>query len=165
MVERGIIKVYFGSQSHNKGRYGFIRVIDEKGKFTGEEVFFHLNRARQPRLVGTAIDGSSAVAFSDVDTNTAYLYGQPRKGDVVVFTAEPTSPKRRVVAWTMQDVWDEFSYELSLSDEDELYASELAKKQQEDCSGGCGQPSYACTCIELASFQGHNNVTDGYWTA
>jgi len=166
MVERGVIKVYFGSQSHNKGRYGFIRVMDTDGSFTGEEVYFHLNSARQLDVVGDFAKETRAIVFSDARASIDQLYGEPLKGDHVFFTAEPNSPKRRVTAWTTQDVWVDFTDETFLSDLDALEAAEFAKEQERrECPGNCGQLAYACTCIELASFRCHNGVTGGYWTA
>lgn len=141
MVECGIVKIYFGSQSYSKGRYGFIRVIGDDGELTGEEVFFHLNRAREPHLVGSAVDGSSAVEFSEVGANTTHRYLQPRKGDVVFFTAEPNSPKRRVTAWTTQDVWLDFFDLLVMSDEQDLEERECDEALLEECLGDCGQPA------------------------
>jgi len=166
MVERGIIKVYFGGRSYNKGRYGFIRVIGEDGKPTGEEVYFHLNSARQLDTVGDFAKCTRAIVFSDTRASIDQLDGEPLKGDHVFFTAEPNSPKRRVTAWTTQEAWVDFADEIFFSDLDAFEADEFAKEQERrDCPGDCGQPAYACTCIELASFRSHNSMTDGYWTA
>lgn len=161
MVERGIIKVYFGSKSHNKGRFGFIRVTGEDGQPTGEEVYFHLNQARRPEITAKPSGLGKEVHFSAVRAGLGYLDGEPRKGDFVVFEAEAGSLKRRTTAWTTDAVWDEFK--------DEPFWDAMPKLDESDfqsmCPGDCGQPESSCTCAELASFRSHNSMTDGYWTA
>ena len=161
MVESGIIKIYFGSKSHNKKRFGFINVIDENNKPTGEEVFFHRNQARQLEVVIKPHGRGRMIAFSTAGASLSYLQGEPRAGDRVVFEARPGSPKRRVTAWMQDVVWAECASELFWSDMDALDSSDFDPL----CPGECAQTTSNCSCAELDSLRCHNSMTDGYWTA
>jgi len=166
MVERGIIKTYFGSKSYNKGRYGFIKVIGEDNKPTGEEVYFHLNHARQTNITYGSSEGDYIVTFSDIRADAVSLEGEPLKGDYVVFTAEAGKPNRKVIAWTLASIWDDELFWLEHQrTEAEEAEDERRQAGEEECPGICGQTVSTCTCIELASFRSHNSMTDGYWTA
>jgi hypothetical protein len=158
MVEHGVIKVYFGSRSVRKARYGFIQVTGEDGQPTGEEVYFHLNKARLAFITRYTSQEEFRVEFAANRATLADLKGEPLKGDKVVFEAVAGSPNRRVVAWTLAELWED----------EELYLEEarcgVEEEEMEECSGNCGQTKATCTCAELASLRAHNPA-DGYWTA
>jgi hypothetical protein len=162
MVERGIVKIYFGSRSYSKKRFGFIRVIGENGVPTGEEVYFHLNQCRQPHFFTTPSNRKKVLSFSDIRVGIGYLDGEPLRGDTIVFEAASNGGKRRrVTAWTTETVWREFLDDEFWSTMDSLTEADFER----GCPGGCGQPESSCTCAELASLRAHNSMTDGYWTA
>lgn len=102
MVEFGIVKLFFGSRSRNKGRYGFIRVLDKNNEFTGEEVFFRFDKAREviitepnPMTIQQALHRFAEPQFSSSRDNSL---SEPSKGDRVAFTAAAGSPSRAVTA-------------------------------------------------------------------
>lgn len=108
MLEHGIVKVFFGARSKNQGRYGFIRLIDREGNFTGQEVFFHLNNAMTP--IGIHFAGCNvSVGWSEKAT-LADLGREPREGDLVVVEIPPLSAHkgpglRKAFSWTYLSLW------------------------------------------------------------
>ncbi len=146
MVEHGIIKVFFGARSVNQGRYGFIRVTDEAGCPTGEEVYFHLNQLRDVKVAQLApYLASSRLSLSDLDFS-------PRKGERVVFVAQEGVPRRQVTAWTAASLWDEVIEALFWDHMDHLDEYDLTQ-----CSGICGQTVRQCRCEEIYLREGHGN--------
>ncbi len=151
MVEYGVVKKYFGSRSHNQGRYGFIRVLDENQQPTGEEVYFHFNQARRPRITAGA-RGKAEVTFSDVRAGVGYFDREVRSGDRIVFVAQEGKPRRKVVAWMVDSIWDEFVDNAFWSDMDKLDTYDFIM-----CTGQCGRLTRDCTCAKLAIQEGHGN--------
>ena len=152
MVERGIIKKYFGARSYNQGRYGFIQVLDENQRPTGEEVYFHLNQARRPQITRVSGKVSSEVTFSDVRAGVGYFDREVRRGDRVVFEAHEGNPRRKVIAWMTEPIWEEFVSDAFWSEMDKLDTYDFAM-----CTGQCGRLARECTCAELAIQEGYGN--------
>jgi hypothetical protein len=156
MVEFGIVKVFFGSRSRNKGRYGFIEVLDENNKPTGEEVFFRLDKARELIITEPSPTTSQQALrrFVDPEFSSTRDLGlsEPSEGDLVVFTANEGSPSRAVTAWTLKDVWEDTDWLIN----NIPYADFEREAFESECPGGCGESVTNCVCYEIASHAAHN---------
>lgn len=72
-LEQGIVVFYNARES-----YGFLRVLDESGRSTGEDIFFHLNQGRWVEIVGDDIE------FIGAYFNKMEIYA-PRVNDRLAF--------------------------------------------------------------------------------
>jgi len=129
MLERGTVTTYNGKDSFRKTRNGFISVVRD-GQHIGEQVYFHLNKARQLRVAQTGTDGGREVCFSDVKANIKGWGHEPRNGDVIFLEADPVvidgERSRRVAAWMYEDVWLKFAAMLASSEALKLSATTTA---------------------------------------
>jgi cold shock CspA family protein len=128
----GIVK-FFDERAGN--RYGFIRVCDNDGKETEDEVFFHYN------------DGNPN------DPNNPLPLPIPRPGDSIVFCLiYGKEGKPKACPWKY-DVRATVGYAM---DEPDWTPDDFVPDDDEICEGICGQPAYACTCAETEAFREHN---------
>lgn len=103
MAQQGVVKRFIRNGGRN---YGFLYVLDKDGNRTGDEVFFHLDNARQ--VIAAQDDSGMSTVNWRARATLEQLGRMPRTGDVIVFE---TSPHRsnpglpKAVRWTFETIW------------------------------------------------------------
>ena len=118
-VEYGIVK--FFNRNEDK-LYGFLRVVDESGNPTGEEIFFHY-------YDGSNINNCDGPYFGygfDHGGHHTVDLAMPVAGQLVVFVR--TSARRgdradQARPWGYASLWDKYLYELESAEDCERAAA------------------------------------------
>jgi hypothetical protein len=86
-----------------KNKYGFLKVLDQNGQQTVEEVFFHYNECRWVEIV----QGEITLIHCGSGNRRPSL-SRPSIGDKVAFERTPSSRHRRdkVLRWTYAAEYD-----------------------------------------------------------
>jgi len=133
MVERGIVK-YFDEREGKK--YGFVRVLNDAGQPTREEIFFHYHDGKT--VTSNNTDG---VTFDD----TWRFMPMPQKGDVLVFERKPGKKgKPKACPWSYASDWDSEVNWFETKDEVDFGPDDFDDKDDIVSTGEVYNRAYAC---------------------
>jgi hypothetical protein len=99
-IERGRVKFFAAKETK---RFGFVKVADEVGKPTGEELFFHYNAGTWPHYRGDEL--TFGPPARDVG-GRAQAVPDPQTDDELVFMRGPGKQGDKVRVWAFASDWD-----------------------------------------------------------
>lgn len=98
MVEFGIVERYM-----EDGReFGFIAVLDESGRVTKEELFFHYGNGT---FVNTLRNKPRFGEASKRESGKTKRLRSPQKGDMIVFVRGMSNGRSKAVKWAFAEPW------------------------------------------------------------